>query len=255
METRINKTEKAEVNKTSRNLIDEDWTNLNLSKQEANGLCSDLSSADSLGIEEDCVCKAETDNNVAGLKVTKDPDKFNILNKLDELLENISYTKVIVGFVICTFVGFFVGFSVDLVRETYKTSETLSEKTIENSSVVESSQIIESENTSSTEVEAIAYQQDLSLTNSEENPYVSFAVGGVTVIESDEPIIKVVTGNESLSIEEVTFPTKKLCVVGRESLDSGNLILVTKNHTCNLYYEIRSDATPGNFNVLVKIKK
>ncbi|MFY9224330.1 MAG: hypothetical protein WAQ98_16780 [Blastocatellia bacterium] len=251
METRINKTEKAEVNKTSRNLIDEDWTNLNLSKQEANGLCSDLSSADSLGIEEDCVCKAETDNNVAGLKVTKEPDKFNILNKLDELLEKISYTKVIVGFVICTFVGF----TLDLARETYKTSETLSEKTIESSSVVESSQIIESENTSSTEVEEISYQQDLSLTNPKENPYITLAVDGVTVIESDEPILKVINGNESLSIEESTFPSKKLYVVGKESLESGNLILVTKSHTFNLYYEIRSDATPGNFNILVKIKK
>lgn len=79
--------------------------------------------------------------------------------------------------------------------------------------------------------------------------------GTVTVIESDEPIIKVVNGNKSLTIEESTFPTKKLYVVGKESLDSGNLILVTKNHTFNLYYEIREDATPGNFNVLVKIKK
>lgn len=249
MAIRMDKTAKAEVNKTNSNLIDEDWTNLN--KVESNNIC-DLGS---LGIDENCGCdKAETDNNVHGLHVIEKPrTKLNLLSKLDELLENTFYIKVIISILICLT---FVVFTLDLARETYKTSETsATQKRIENSSVVESSQIIETENTSSTEVEEIAYQQDLSLTNPEENPYVRFAVGGVTVIESDEPIIKVVSGNESLSIEEVTFPTKKLCVVGRESLDSGNLILVTKSHTCNLYYEIRGGVTPGNFNILVKIKK
>ena len=89
----------------------------------------------------------------------------------------------------------------------------------------------------------------------QDNPYVTLAVDGVTVVECDEPIIKVINGSESLAIEPTTFPTKKLYLIGKDTLDSGNLILITKTSVFSLYYEIRTDATAGNFNVLVKIKK
>jgi len=266
MGTKANKAAKAEVNKTGHSLIDQDWTNPIVVKDKVDDLCH----SDSFDVDEDCGCdKAETDNNVLNsLNATKPRSNFRIL--AGKLLENVSNIRFTVTAIIClTFIGTFIGFLTDLVTEIaiYETSKTVAQEKVQSNNA-QTGEVIESENSitatsesvtepanESTEVEGISYQQDLSLTKPEENPYATFAVDGVTVIESDEPIIKVVNGNKSLTIEESAFPTKKLYVVGKESLDSGNLILVTKNHTCNLYYEIREDATPGNFNVLVKIKK
>lgn len=260
MATKTNKTTKIEVNKTGDSLIDQDWTNPILVKDRTNDLCH----SDSFDVDEDCGCdKAETDNNVVGLNATKPRRNFRIL--AGKLLEKIDPTFIVLPIVCVTFIAFLT----DVVTEIaiYETSKTVAQEKVENNDA-QTGEVIESENsitatsesvtesdTESTEVEGISYQQDLSLTNPEENPYATFAVDGVTVIESDEPIIEVVNGNKSLTIEESAFPAKKLYVVGKESLDSGNLILVTKSHTFNLYYEIREDATPGNFNVLVKIKK
>lgn len=260
METRMNKGKKTEgnnfeANKRVNRLIDEDWTNLG--KVEG----SSLYCADSLGIDKDkdenCECEDESYNNVAGLKVNlkvdKPRSKFRIV--ASRVLDKVLDPRFVIFPVICLFV---ISFLLDVFIEMAKTSETSVNRVqqrIEKVSVIENSQIIESQTISSTEVESIAYQQDLSLTNPEANPYITLAVDGVTVVESDEPIIKVINPNKSLSIEESTFPTKKLYLVGREALESGNFILVTKSHTFNVYYEIRSVATPGNFNVLVKIKK
>lgn len=260
MGTKANKAAKAEVNKTGHSLIDQDWTNPIVVKDKVDDLCH----SDSFDVDEDCGCdKAETDNNVVGLNATKPRSNFRGL--AGKLLEKINPTFVVFLIICVTFIAFLT----DVVTEIaiYETSKTVVQEKVENNDA-QTDEVIESENSitatsesiiesanESTEVEGIAYQQDLSLTKPEENPYATFAVDGVTVIESDEPIIKVVNGNKSLTIEESTFPTKKLYVVGKEGLDSGNLILVTKSHTFNLYYEIREDATPGNFNVLVKIKK
>ncbi|MFY9225702.1 MAG: hypothetical protein WAQ98_23695 [Blastocatellia bacterium] len=262
MATKTNKTTKIEANKTGHSLIDQDWTNPILVKDKVDDLCH----ADTFDVDEDCGCdKTETDNNVLNsLNATKPRRNFRIL--ASNLLEKIFDPTFIVLPIVCVT---FIAFLTDVVTEIaiYETSKTVAQEKVENNNA-QTGEVIESENSitatsesiiesanESTEVEGISYQQDLSLTKPEENPYATFAVDGVTVIESDEPIIKVVNGNKSLTIEESAFPAKKLYVVGKESLDSGNLILVTKSHTFNLYYEIREDATPGNFNVLVKIKK
>ncbi|MFY9226377.1 MAG: hypothetical protein WAQ98_27115 [Blastocatellia bacterium] len=178
---------------------------------------------------------------------------------------SLNYRPIIVGlmaiaFIICIF---FVpshqnSKSPSLYDLTVKNGKIIKDEILTVNTEVDKTNSVESENTSdtnSTEVEEIPYQLDLSLANPQDNPYVTLAVDGVTVIESDEPILKVINGSESLAIEATTFPTKKIYLIGKDTLDSGNLILITKTSVFSLYYEIRTDAIPGNFNILVKIKR
>jgi len=165
---------------------------------------------------------------------------------------------MVIGFIICIF---FISSSQNskspsLYDLTVKNGKIIKDEVLTINTEVSNTDNVESENVdSSTEVEEIPYQLDLSLSNPQDNPYITLAVDGVTVVECDEPIIKVINGSESLAIEPTTFPTKKLYLIGKDTLDSGNLILITKTSVFSLYYEIRTDATAGNFNVLVKIKK
>ena len=167
---------------------------------------------------------------------------------------------MVIGFIICIF---FVSSSQNskspsLYDLTVKNGKIIKDEILTINTEVDKPDSVESENTSdanSTEVEEIPYQLDLSLKTPQDNPYVTLAVDGVTVVECDEPILKVINGSESLAIEQSSFPTKKLYLIGKDTLDSGNLILITKTSIFSLYYEIRTDATPGNFNVLVKIRK
>lgn len=173
-----------------------------------------------------------------------------------------NYRPIIVGLmaialIICIFfvASYQNSKSPSLYDITVKNGKIIKDEVLTINTEISKTDSVESENTSSTEVEEIPYQLDLSLANPEDNPYVTLAVDGVTVIESDEPILKVINGSESLAIEQSSFPTKKLYLIGKDTLDSGNLILITKTSVFSLYYEIRTDAIPGNFNVLVKIKK
>jgi hypothetical protein len=204
-------------------------------------------------------------------------DKINEVDKLPDLNSNKTFISplkptgkfnyrpiivslMVIGFIICIF---FVSSSQNskspsLYDLTVKNGKIIKDEILTINTEVDKADSVESKNTSdasSTEVEEIPYQLDLSLANPQDNPYVTLAVDGVTVVECDEPILKVINGSESLAIENVSFPTKKLYLIGKDTLDSGNIILITKTSVFSLYYEIRTDATPGNFNVLVKIKK
>ncbi|MFY9223625.1 MAG: hypothetical protein WAQ98_13215 [Blastocatellia bacterium] len=166
---------------------------------------------------------------------------------------------MVMGFIICIFFlsSSHNSKSLSLYDLTVKNGKIIKDEILTVNTEVDKTNSVESENTSdtnSTEVEEIPYQLDLSLANPQDNSYVTLAVDGVTVIESDEPILKVINGSESLAIEQSSFPTKKLYLIGKDTLDSGNLILITKTSVFSLYYEIRTDAIPGNFNILVKSK-
>lgn len=102
---------------------------------------------------------------------------------------------------------------------------------------------------------SVPYQAELSLSNPENNPSIVLGVGKVTVIDFDNEVLDVVTGNDDLVEIKKSPSSNKIYLIGKNPSPSGNLILESKNKLFNIYFEVKETSEVGQFTVLVKVKK
>ena len=85
---------------------------------------------------------------------------------------------------------------------------------------------------------------------------IMLAVGGITIINCDQQISKVIVGNKDvIEVEKATGNRKRIYIIGKEVCQSCNVLVEVKGEVINLFFRIIKGAYLGRFNSEVIIKK
>lgn len=85
---------------------------------------------------------------------------------------------------------------------------------------------------------------------------IILAVGGITIINFEQQISKVIVGNKNvIEVEKATGNRKRIYIIGKEVCQSCNVLIEVKGELINLFFRIIKGAYLGRFNSEVIIKK